>query len=99
VTTYSVYNYDTHAYDYYEGRGPGGTHAGTPPMRKATSDLGASPEQVAWLLPAGARKVGTGDLPKGYIASLGGVESEGAPDLIKIGIVAVGAYLLWKAIR
>lgn len=99
MTTYSVYNYDTHAYDYYEGSGPGGSHAGTPPMRKANSDLGASPEQVAWLLPPGARKVGAGDLPKGYIASLGGVESEGAADYVKIGIYAIGAYLFWKAIR
>lgn len=96
---YSVYNYGAHAYDYYQGPDGVATHAGTPPMRKAKSQLGASPEQVAWLLPRGARKVGSGPLPKGYIASLDGEEASSGPDLVQLGIYAVIGYCVWRAVR
>jgi hypothetical protein len=95
---FSVYNYDTHGYDYYEGSGPKGTHAGTPPMRKPRSELGATPEQAAWLVPSGSRKVGSGELPQGRIASLSGSEDSTA-DPVQLGMYALIAYLLWKAIR
>ena len=98
---YSVYNYDTHAYDYYEGRGAGGTHAGSPRIRKPTSDLGASPEQAAWVLPPGSRKVGSGALPQGSIASLSGAEPESSsmPGPLELGIYAAIVYTIWRTIR
>ncbi len=97
---YSVYNYDTHAYDYYEGSGAGGTHVGSPKLRKPKSELGASPEQAAWVLPPGARKVGAGPLPRGSIASLSGVEgASGSSGLLQYGLYAAIAYAVWRFVR
>lgn len=96
---YSIYNYDTHAYDYYEGNGPGGTHAGTPPIRRPKSELGASPEQAAWVLPAGARKVGSGELPQGVVASLSGEEADDGAVIVRIGVVGVALFFAWRFLR
>lgn len=68
---YSVWNSETRAYDYYEAQGDAGIHAGAPP-RAASSSLGATPDQAAWPLPEGARRVGAGEMPQGRIASLDG---------------------------
>jgi hypothetical protein len=105
---YSVYDYTRRQYDYYEAPGPGGTHAGSPPMAKTPSDalgnlvsqshrIGESPESAAWKLPLGARKIGSGERPQGRIASLGGAEL--ASDPLRLGIYAILAYLGWRAIR
>jgi hypothetical protein len=95
---YSVYNYDTKVYDYFEGRGHAGTHATPPRIPRPLSDLGASPEQAAWPLPIGARKVGSGELPQGSIASMG-VTDDSPSGIMRWGILAVIAYLGWRAIR
>jgi hypothetical protein len=98
---FSVFNVDRKVYDYFEGQGPSGTHAGTPPIR-AHADIGATPDQAAWIVPVGARKVGSGELPKGRIATfngggaLGDFSSGGA---VKLGVVGLIAYLAWKAFR
>ncbi len=65
---FSVYNYDSGRYRYYEGLG--GTPA-TGFFRKATQTPakgGHVPEAFAVPLPAGAKLVGEGPLPRGYIA-------------------------------
>lgn len=67
---YSVYKYGR-GYDYYEGPSDGKTHAGTPPRARAAAMLGATPEQAAWKVPAGAKHVGSGTAPRGRIASMG----------------------------
>jgi hypothetical protein len=65
---FSVFNYDKGRYRYYEGV------AGTPAtgfFRKAKQPAlngGFAPEAFAVTLPAGARFVGEGAMPKGYIA-------------------------------
>lgn len=65
---FSVFNYDNGRYRYYEGV------AGTPAtgfFRKARQPAlngGFVPEAFAVTLPAGARFVGEGVMPKGYIA-------------------------------
>ena len=65
---FSVFNYDNGRYRYYEGI------AGTPAtgfFRKARQSAlngGFVPEAFAVTLPAGARFVGEGAMPKGYIA-------------------------------
>lgn len=97
---YSVYNVATKRYDYYEGSGPKQTHAGAPPISNAHS-LGATVESAAWRMPMDARKVGTGDLPRGRIAR-GGARSLGdfaSGDAMKIGAVALVAYLAWRHLR
>lgn len=97
---YSIYDYDRQLYDYYQGSGPKGTHAGSPPKTYGKSALGATPEQAAWKLPADATKIGSGILPKGRIASRGAASSLGGVDLGTGGKIAIAlaiAYCAWKA--
>jgi hypothetical protein len=88
VITYSVWNPATRAYDYYQAHGPAATHAPNPPAVAGSSELGATPDEAAWRLPPGARKVGTGELPRGRIATLGGADD----------VRPVPPYLLWAAL-
>lgn len=92
---YSVWNTATRAYDYFEApTSSSATHAGAPPKSLVASSLGATPEQAAWSLPVSAKKVGSGELPRGRIASRGG-ELAGIPTTwILIGI---GAILWWRS--
>lgn len=99
MQTYSVWNYGTRAYDYYQAPGGGGTHAGSPPVRSSSS-LGASPEQAAWPLPVSATKIGSGRLPKGKIAvkTVGGIALAGVDlsDPVTVGAVIVLSFIAWK---
>jgi hypothetical protein len=100
VTTYSVYDWNRQVYDYYQGSGPKGTHAGSPPKAYFKSALGATPEQAAWKLPGDAVKVGSGVLPRGRIASTGAGSALGGVDLATGGKIAIAlaiAYAAWKA--
>lgn len=97
---FSVYNYDTHLYDYYENRRGGGTHAGSPPKSLVKSSLGATPEQAAWKLPVDAVKVGSGQMPIGRVASNGSPVAMSGYDLssgAKIAVALGIAYLAYKA--
>jgi hypothetical protein len=99
---YSVYNYDTKLYTYYEGSGPKGTHAGAPPASLIKSKYGATIEQSSWKLPGNARKVGQGDLPKGRIATSGvGFSLGDVPSMDPASIAVLGglAYLAWRYFR
>jgi hypothetical protein len=94
---YSVWNNASRRYDYYQAQGDARIHAGAPP-RASTTELGATPEQAAWPLPASAVKVGSGDLPEGRIASTlpAGTYAINFKESIVYGIIG---YLLWKAIK
>lgn len=95
---YSIYNYGTRQYAYYEVPGPTPTHAPPPPAR-GTAEIGATPEQAAWRLPMGARKVGEGEMPRGRIASLGDEPAVIGGNYVrafKLGAAAIVAYLAWK---
>lgn len=92
---YSVWNNATRRYDYYQAQGNAEIHAGAPP-RSSGYALGATPEQAAWPLPAGAVKVGSGEVPEGRIAS---TEKTFTIDLTQSIIYGVLGYLLWKAIK
>jgi hypothetical protein len=98
---YSVYDYDRQVYDYFEGSGPKGTHASSPPKTTfGKSALGATPEQAAWKLPADAHKIGSGILPRGRIASRNAGAALGSVDLATGGKIAIAfaiAYAAWKA--
>ncbi len=101
---YSVYDHRTRTYDYYEDGRTSGTHAGTPPVRSRTpliDTMVATPEQAAWLLPMGARKVGAGELPIGRIATAASVGGLGdlTDDPVRLGLVAVLAYVAWRNFR
>lgn len=94
---YSVYDYTRRAYDYYDAPGPGGTHAGAPPKARPFGDIGAPPSRAAWRLPLGAKKVGSGQMPQGRIASLDGADSSWS--LTDAIAYAVLAYVGWRIIR
>lgn len=94
---YSVYDYTRRQYDYYEAAGPGGTHAGSPPLQKSMGSIGEPPDRASWKLPVGARRVGSGELPQGRIASLSGVELTSDP--MRLGLYAVAAYVAWRVLR
>ncbi len=93
---YSVWNNANRAYDYYEAQGEAGIHAGAPP-RAASSSLGATPDQAAWPLPEGARRVGTGELPQGRIASLDGGNFR--LDIPQALFWGAAGYLLYRTIK
>lgn len=103
---YSVYNYTRRVYDYFDAPGPGGTHAGSPPKPRETHarnssgqsvPVGASPSHASWKLPVGARKVGSGEMPQGRIASLDGADPFSDPmSLLTYGAIALVA---WKVLR
>lgn len=98
---YSVYDYTRRAYDYYEAPGPKGTHAGSPPKPAVVSprqvgDIGAAPESASWRLPMGARKVGSGEMPIGRIASLSGSDAFSSPSVL---LYAALAFVAWRILR
>lgn len=97
---YSVYNYQTKLYDYYEHAIPGTAHAPKPPSATPIkAGMGAVPDRAAWPLPSGARHVGRGQLPKGRIATQGAIRGMGFGDFDSAtNLLAIGglAYLGWK---
>lgn len=76
--TYSVWNDATRRYDYYQTPATTPIHAGSPAHVRGARGLGATPEQAAWPLPAGAVRVGTGDRARGRVARNGGGLALGA---------------------
>lgn len=94
---YSVYDHTRHLYDYYEAPGPSGTHAGSPPRPRSVGDIGAPVDRASWRLPLGAKKMGSGYLPQGRIASLSGSDSTWSlTDLLPYAVLA---YVGWRIIR
>lgn len=102
MITYSVYDPSTRSYDYYQSSQRSGTHTGSPPMWWGRNALGATPEQAAWKVPADAKKIGSGDMPIGRVATIGGSISLGDIDMSSpmTWIVAAAlAYVAWKGLR
>lgn len=102
VVIYSVYNYGTHGYDYFETVSDNVTHAPVPPKAKDPSSLGATADQAAWPLPSGARKVGSGPVARGRIASsarsvgLGGVGDLMDFNALDVVVAGVALWLMLK---
>lgn len=95
---FSVFNTGTRSYDYYASPGTPDIHAGAP-ARVMANALGATPDQASWRLPLGARKVGSGEMPIGRIASLGGDDTSPAPSMKTIAVGMVVSYFIWRALR
>lgn len=100
--TYSVYNYQTKKYDYFWSPESVRAHAPKPPTPSGVGALGSTPDQAAWPLPYGAKKIGSGDNPRGRIAT-----SKGAMQTLGLGefsfdnstnLIAMGGlgYLVWR---
>lgn len=93
---YSVWNASKRAYDYYETSQPGPTHAPPAAHVSMVGGLGATPDEAAWRLPTGARKVGSGATARGRIASLGSLET--TRDTLVIGAILVAGYLIGRKV-
>ncbi len=91
---FSVYDYGTKRYSYYDDGKPSETHAGAPAVI-SLGGIGESPDRAAWRLPVGATKIGEGDMPRGRIASLGSFQSSTPKILLLLG----AAYLGWRYLR
>lgn len=103
MATYSVYRYGSPGfYDYFEGPDRAETHAGAAPIR-AHASVGATPEQAAWKVPLGAKKIGSGEMPMGKIAvlssSLSGLGDTSGITAGQVAVTGVVAYLLWRHFR
>jgi len=97
-TTYSIWDFRRKLYDYYRGPGDGATHAG-PSKIRSNSEIGAIPELAAWTLPAGSVKIGSGPMPQGRIASMGGLGDLDSGDGVRVGLLMLAAYFAWKVLR
>ena len=89
---YSVFNYHTNKFSYYE---PVGDAVILPPSGSMRSPRGVSPESAAVIVPAGAKLVGEGEQAKGLIGTLGGLAGDpGAASFSipwgSLGLVALG---------
>ena len=94
---YSVYNWTKGRFDYYKDSLPMPV-AESPKSRTIRQEkLGASPDGASESLPADAKLVGDGESAQGVIATSG--ISEGEPTLLKIGLLGLSAYLLWKYVK
>ncbi len=97
---YSVFNYATKLFDYYEAPGQ------APAVGKFQPPGGPinKPECLAVRLPIGARLVSSGGkLPRGCIAAtdagLGALEGNGAPGLGWLSVTALGLAAFWVGRR
>ena len=82
---YSVMNRRTRAYDYFESGEQEPWHSPPPPRTSGTSPLGAVPEEAAWVLPASAKYMGSGQNAKGRVA----VRSRASGSALPFGLGAV----------
>jgi hypothetical protein len=104
--TFSVWNPDLLGFDYFEGNAElrEGVIAPVPKLPSG-GKLGLIPEQAAMRLPSGARRIGSGDLARGLIATRNGRNSAMGDFLgvdfntaIKGAILVGGAWLLWTKV-
>jgi hypothetical protein len=98
--TYSVWNQGAGLFDYYEtAKAQREVNVEPPGHLRGGRQLGATPEEAAWPLPAGAKRIGQGSLARGRIAGAGG-GALGAfaldPGLLKLGMLGLSAFLVWK---
>lgn len=98
---YSIYNYGSRTYDYYQAPAKSATHAPVPPRANDQTAMGATADDAAWPLPLGARKVGSGPNAKGRIAKRGGggMGLGGGFFDYNVTDVAVAAVAIWLMLR
>ncbi len=98
--TYSVWNQGDGLFDYYETATPQREVNVEPPTHlRGGRQMGATPEEAAWPLPAAAKRVGQGPLARGRIATshrraLGAFAMDSG--LFTLGALGLGAFVVWK---
>lgn len=98
AATFSVWNYGTRQYDYFQAGEHDGTHitAGAPaPMLGTASVLGLTPEQFVWPLPKFAVRSGSGTVAVGQVAS---TQESRKPSIRSWIIYGAIAYAVWRAL-
>lgn len=79
MATYSTWDPVTGKWEYWEGKRDFPLGDDLPTRRYVPiNDLGVPSSQVGQPLPSGARRVGTGDVPRGVVAPFSGVSAFGA---------------------
>lgn len=98
-TLYSVWDYHRGTYDYYEG--PATKIPATGRYRKPTLRMlaGSPPEAIAAALPAGAKKVGSGEAAKGIVATskaIGSISLPSANTMMKLAAGAAAGVVVYR---
>lgn len=97
---YSVYNFGSSQYDYYETAEPQASLNTEKPSHLRNRTLGATVDQAAWPLPPTAKRIGSGPDAVGRVAvkktgaALGDISTDNP--LVKGGLLAVAAVLAYK---
>lgn len=96
---YSVWNQASGMFDYYEAPKAQAKLNVEKPTHIMHRNLGVTVDQAAWPLPSDAKKVGSGTEAIGRVATtrrgaLG--DSDIDPSLVKIGMLGLAGFLLWK---
>lgn len=99
---YSVWNQGKGVYDYYQTPDVQEVANAPKPGHLRATNLGMTPAQAAWPLPAGAQKIGSGEYARGRvaiqkIAGLGSYELGGVP--VTWLIVGALAFVVWRRHR
>jgi hypothetical protein len=108
VAIFSVYDYDRKQFDYYQTtddvthQALGSVKFGSfrsPRPTPGKKSFGNIAESIAYKLPSSARKIGSGDMPRGVIASgLGGSTVDVFGLNVPVGKLAVGAAIVGIAL-
>lgn len=93
---YSVWNRARGTFDYYQTSEVAPTHAPTAAHVQTVHGLGATPDEAAWQLPPGARRIGSGPVARGRIASLGSLET--GHNSLMIGALLITGYLIGRKV-
>jgi hypothetical protein len=99
---YSVWNQGRGLYDYFQDAVVQEGANAPKPAHLKSRQLGLTPDQAAWPLPAGAKKIGSGEFARGRVASPTGGQSLGLfgiESVFDIRAIALGvaAWFLWRA--
>lgn len=99
---YSVWNQGRGVYDYFQTPDLQDGANAPKPGHLRERQLGLTPDQAAWPLPAGAKKIGSGEFARGRVASPTGGQGLGffgIDNLFDARVVGFGiaAFLLWRA--
>ncbi len=98
---YSVWNQPAGLFDYYEDSRTQEALNAPVPKHVGNRTLGLTIDQAAWPLPVDARKVGSGDVAIGRVASRGSAPALGdvlgtSSPMVKAGLLLAAAALAYK---
>jgi hypothetical protein len=98
---YSVWNQGLGAYDYFESSAQQASLNAEKPGHLVSRTLGSTIDQAAWPLPGNVRHVGSGENAVGRVATrkslaMGADAETSSSPLVKAGMLAAAAFLIWK---